>query len=248
MKSFIEIFVGTWIEKFVGIRNGIEILNGKASLRTLAICGFAWSSLALASPVPSAGNAEKALTPEQHQVQVQKLADTYFARTYLKSLAKKKLADSSFSGHESRVDGREECRPEGRQSCIDAACARLPSYACDDISEIQQIGRACAGNFDGECVTAMCQRLPSYGCDDMSEVSTVAQSCRGNYGGDCVNAVCSHMASYACDDISELQQAASMCQHVDGSCINDVCSRMASYQCDDMQELRQVAQACGGTR
>lgn len=105
------------------------------------------------------------------------------------------------------------CTPTG-SSCVDAACAHMPSYNCDDMSEIRDIARACTGNYDGTCVDAACSHMPSYNCDDRSEVTAIAQACSGLTNGNCVNDVCNRMPSYNCDDKYEIIDVINICKGI----------------------------------
>lgn len=173
------------------------------------------------------------------------------------SIAKEYLAERSQKIRSSNYDGllhkissiyhdpncRDDRDPGG---CVDAACARMDSYDCDDMDEIKEIAKSCAGNRGGACLEATCARMDSYDCDDMDELKEVAESCRGSWDGKCLNEVCSRMDSYDCDDMHELTAVSKACRGVDASCIDSVCSRMDSYDCDDLHELVEVAKSCGG--
>jgi hypothetical protein len=129
-------------------------------------------------------------------------------------------------------------------ACVDAYCAHLSSYYCDDQSELTEVAAKCKGNIGGGCINAYCGHLSSYYCDDKSELDDVAATCKGNLGGGCINAVCSRLSSYYCDDKSELDDIAGVCKGIDGSCIDSVCSKLSSYYCDDLSELKNIAQNC----
>lgn len=199
---------------------------------SLLVSNFSWS--ATTSLVSQKGTSAKtaskvkALAEEYYTVQAQGLLGSLFA--------------PSIVAHEDRCQPR---RPDN--SCVDAVCARMPSYNCDDISEIREVAKVCANQIDGRCIEAACKRMPSFNCDDLSEIKQVAQSCEGQYDHRCVDAVCGRMASYNCDDISELRQVGDACRGFHNvGCLDSVCNKMASYSCDDLSELQQVIKTCKG--
>ncbi|MGZ5278698.1 MAG: hypothetical protein ACXWC9_02075, partial [Pseudobdellovibrionaceae bacterium] len=158
--------------------------------KMIAIC-----CLCLSLPLVSfAVEKQKSLSPQVISQMKTLASDFYLNKTLQKTLGFDKL----------RHPGNPNCEPQTSVgSCVDAACKHLPTYQCDDLSEIREISTACANNYDGSCVDASCSRLPSYQCDDRSEVIEIAKSCSGS-NGTCVTAACSHMPSYQCDDRSEI--------------------------------------------
>jgi hypothetical protein len=194
------------------------------------------SSLALASV--SCGEA-KQITPSSPG-KLQKLVADYYAAKANSSLALKTDLNT--------LHPDDRCRHhEPELPCVDAVCKHLPSYSCDDMSEIRAVTQVCSSQENGLCIEAACNRLPSYSCDDLSEIKQVAQACEGQYNNRCLDAVCSHMSSYSCDDISEIKQVGQACAGFnDASCVNSVCSRLSQHECDDLSELKQVIKTCKG--
>lgn len=131
-------------------------------------------------------------------------------------------------------------------SCSEAACQFLGSMGCNEISEIEQVGRACRGNVNGRCISSTCARLGSMGCNEMSEIEQVATVCRGNFGGRCMDTVCNLLGSMGCNEISEIQRAGVACKGVKASCIEDVCRRLGSMGCNEISEIERVASSCRG--
>jgi hypothetical protein len=131
-------------------------------------------------------------------------------------------------------------------SCVDVSCQFLGSFGCDDVSEVERVGRACRGNFDGECVNSTCTHLGSFGCDDIGEIERVTALCRGNYGGKCVDVACQHLGRFGCDEISEIERVNGACQGVKASCLESVCQKLGTFGCDDISEIERVASSCRG--
>ncbi|MCC7403209.1 MAG: hypothetical protein IT288_02320 [Bdellovibrionales bacterium] len=102
------------------------------------------------------------------------------------------------------------CPPLG-PSCTEVACSTLGTFGCDEVKEVETIGRACRGNFDGTCLRAACTRLGTFGCDGMPEVERVARACVGNYGDECVNTVCNRLGSFGCDELPEIEKVLQSC-------------------------------------
>ncbi|MCB9073758.1 MAG: hypothetical protein H6623_09060 [Bdellovibrionaceae bacterium] len=137
------------------------------------------------------------------------------------------------------------CTGDG-SNCIDAACGFLPSYSCDEISEVQEVGKACLGQTDGSCIKTACSKLPSYACDEISEIKAVGMACKGNFSGDCIEEACNKLPSYSCDEITELKAIGQACEGVTSGCIESVCKKLSSYQCDEISEIKEIAKACKG--
>jgi len=131
-------------------------------------------------------------------------------------------------------------------SCVDVACDLLGRFGCDDLSQVESVGRACRGNYDGTCVKSSCAHLGRFGCDDLAEVTRVAVSCKGVYSTDCIDTVCGLVGRFGCDDLVELERAGTMCRGADSSCIKSVCARLGRFGCDDLAEVERVAASCGG--
>jgi hypothetical protein len=138
---------------------------------------------------------------------------------------------------------RRRCRPD-KVSCIKAVCDKMPSYNCDDASELERVTEICRGS-NGNCINESCSKMPSYNCDDLHEIETIARACQG-VGHGCLNSVCSKMPSYNCDDRHEVEAVAKACRGSSGECVDAICARMPSYNCDDLSELTQIAKQCSG--
>lgn len=172
----------------------------------------------------------------------QKLVQDYYAK---KALMKSPLIlalSSRKANHEILAD---HCSEPGKVgACVDAVCAKLPAYECNDKSEIEVIAGVCANNIDGGCVNAVCGKLPSYDCNDLSELKEVAGMCN-LVSGQCVEAVCSRLPSFDCNDMSELKEIARMCRGLlDGECVNSVCAKLPVHDCNDLSELEEIANMC----
>jgi hypothetical protein len=105
----------------------------------------------------------------------------------------------------------DECQPK-KGTCIAAACAKMPSYYCDEKSELKDIALACS-NVDGRCLENVCKRMLSYYCDEPAEVKAIALACKGLLDSECIDVVCSKMPSYYCDEFNELKEIVDMCKN-----------------------------------
>lgn len=145
----------------------------------------------------------------------------------------------------------QECQPSpypnpNGPSCADVACQYLGSFGCDDISQIEKVGAACRGNYDGTCLDTFCKKMGSFGCDEIREVERVAAACRGNYSNECAEVVCGKMGSFGCDELSEVERVATACRAVDAQCVESVCSRLGTFGCDELAEIERVTASCRG--
>lgn len=141
----------------------------------------------------------------QKAFSVNELVDQFYAKKTALQNAKK-----LFAGQMNHRPPMDDCHPQG-PSCLDAACARLGAFGCDDINEVQDVGRACRGNYDGTCLNAVCDKLGAFGCDDHPEIQAVARACVGNYDVDCFNSVCARLGDFGCDDLSEAVEVLRTC-------------------------------------
>jgi hypothetical protein len=140
-----------------------------------------------------------------------------------------------------------DCDHDGGQpACVDVVCSRLGQFGCDDMSEVERVGRICRGNINGGCVDAVCDKLGQFGCDDFSEVERVTTMCRGHYNGRCIDVACDHLGHFGCDDISEVTRVGQACRAVDGDCMESVCQKLGTFGCDDISEIERVAASCRG--
>ncbi len=150
-----------------------------------------------------------------------------------------------------RPDDRrdDDCdRPRDTQACVDAACAKLGTWGCDEQSEVTEVLRACRGNRDGACLTVVCAKLGNWGCDELSEIKQVAAACQNNDGGRCIEVACGKLGNWGCDELGEVTKVSAACagQWDDGACVESVCARLGTWGCDEMSEILQVLNECGG--
>lgn len=141
----------------------------------------------------------------EQSVSINKLVDQFYAA---------KAAKSSVLNHVTKPQGEQfnNCPPNPvGPSCADTVCKKLGYYGCDQIDEIEIVGRDCRGNYDGRCVTAVCEKLGYYGCDQISETSRVSRACVGNYSTDCFHSVCEKLGFYGCDQIDEVERVLRSC-------------------------------------
>lgn len=141
------------------------------------------------------------------------------------------------------------CEQEQQQegaSCVDVSCQFLGRFGCDDVSEVERVGRACRGNYDGGCVNSTCNHLGRFGCDDIGEIERVANLCRGNHGGECVDVACQQLGRFGCDDLAEIERVNGACRGVKASCLESVCQKLGSFGCDEISEVERVANSCRG--
>jgi hypothetical protein len=128
-----------------------------------------------------------------------------------KSLSVHKLVDQYYLKKDQRHYTPMNCPPNNRQSCVDAACDQLGSFGCNEITEIQEVGKACRGNYDGHCLKVICERLGPFDCNELSEIQKVARACVGNYDTSCLDSVCERLGPFGCDEISEVQEVLKTC-------------------------------------
>lgn len=145
----------------------------------------------------------KTFATDQKTFSVNELVDQFYAKKDAVQNAQK-----LFAGKLNRPP--HNCYPDG-PSCVDAACARLGAFGCDDISEVQAVARVCRGNHNGNCLNAVCDKLGAFGCDDPNEIQAVARACVGNYDTDCFNSVCARLGSFGCDDLDEAVEVLRTC-------------------------------------
>ena len=106
------------------------------------------------------------------------------------------------------------CPPNGPgngSKCADVACEKLGHFGCDDFSEIEDVNRACRGNFDSACLESACTKLGRFGCDEMKEIQAVARACVGNYDTSCFDSVCSRLGHFGCDEVTEVEKVLRSC-------------------------------------
>lgn len=130
--------------------------------------------------------------------------------------------------------------------CVDVACDLLGRYGCDELSQVEGVGRACRGNYDGTCLKSSCGFLGRFGCDELIEVTRVATSCQGVYSMDCINTACGLLGRFGCDELIEVERVGKSCRGSDAQCIQSVCARLGRYGCDELVEVERVAASCAG--
>lgn len=101
------------------------------------------------------------------------------------------------------------CRPN--TSCLKVACSTLDRFECDDASEVEEINRACRGNFGGECILVAKKYLDRFELDDRAEMIQLLGSCRGLFDLDCVEYSCQRVGRFGCDDLEEVMKINMMC-------------------------------------
>ena len=164
---------------------------------------------------------------------------------------KESYVESTLLASEPSFQHRRRCRDDDngdgdRLSCIDAACARMPSSQCNEHSDIEVVGRICRG-VEAECLKKVCDRMPSSKCNEHSDLQRVGDSCRRIDEHECIEAACDRMPSSQCNEHSDIEQVAAICENgVEAACINAVCDRLPSSQCNEHSDLLRVARGCRG--
>lgn len=135
-------------------------------------------------------------TPNLNQI-----FEEYFQLTKFQSIENK---------HLTRAD-RDRCRPPSGRGCFKTACSNLGAFECDDDNEIDQLLRACRGNYDGDCITKSITFMHKFEYDDLEEMVTLANSCRGVFDLECVDFMCERLGSFGCDDLEEIASVNKKC-------------------------------------
>lgn len=143
----------------------------------------------------------------------------------------------------------DQCYPiPDRGSCVKEFCSRMPSWGCDDAEEIQNVTRACSGNYGNKCLANACNKLPTFQRDDFNELSEIAGACRNVFGSECFDFIASKVPSYQVDDRQEVVSVLNQCRSVSAEimeCTKYTCGRLASYACDEVVEIGSVMRNCG---
>lgn len=204
------------------------------------------SSGALAA---SAASGPRTMSP----IEIKAAVNAYLLGTVVQTAqgpVQSKLPASTLrDGIQPRDRRDDDCnRPHDPQACVDAACAKLGSWGCDEQSEVTEVLRACRGNRDASCLNTVCGKLGSWGCDELSEIKQVAAACQNNDGSRCIEVACAKLGSWGCDELSEVTKVSAACagQYDDGACLTSVCARLGSWGCDEMTEILQVLNECSG--
>lgn len=137
--------------------------------------------------------------------------------------------------------------PDDTSSCIKSVCARMPSYKCDDINELQDVAKVCKNNFNGQCVDFSCNKLASFNCDDLPEVGLIASSCQQVYGNSCQALFISKLSSFEYDSVDEWVSINTSCRFATSDavkCVEYTCSRISGHKCDDLDEVRGILNSC----
>lgn len=144
----------------------------------------------------------------------------------------------------------DRCLPsEDTSSCIKSVCSYMPSYKCDEVSELQEIAKVCKDNFNGQCVSYSCSKMAGYKCDDLPEISLIASSCQHVYGSACQNIFTSRLPTYLYDDTEEWVLINTSCRFATADavkCAEFSCSKLPAYRCDEAQEVRDILNSCIG--
>ncbi len=101
------------------------------------------------------------------------------------------------------------CRPSN--DCLKVACANVGRFECDDAHEIDQISRACRGNWGGECVLTAKKYLGRFEVDRLEDMVSLLESCKGVYNLDCVDYTCQRVGRFGCDTLEEIAKINQMC-------------------------------------
>lgn len=143
----------------------------------------------------------------------------------------------------------EQCNPRPDQgSCLKEFCSRMSTWECDDPTEIQNVTRACSGNFGNACLARACDQLPSFQRDDFDELSEITTACRNVYGFECFNFYAGKVDRYEMDDRAEVIEVINQCKGVSRTvldCAQFTCTRAGSFKCDDVEEVTEILKACG---
>jgi len=128
----------------------------------------------------------------------------------------------------------DSCKPK-TGACVATACE---IYRCSFQSELEEIARACVGNYDGSCVKAACKYTS---CDFRSNILDVIQTCRGNLSGECLEYACSKAG---CNSKSDLQNYVQSCKNVDVECVKILCDK--GNGCGLRSQMIRAIDACAG--
>jgi hypothetical protein len=126
------------------------------------------------------------------------------------------------------------CQPRTGE-CVAAACE---IYRCSFQSELEEIARACVGNYDGSCVKTSCKYTS---CSSRSNLIDVIQTCRGNFNGDCLEYACNEAG---CNSKSDLQNYAQSCKNTDLECVKILCTKGSG--CSFRTQMLRAIDACAG--
>lgn len=143
----------------------------------------------------------------------------------------------------------EQCNPRPDQgSCVKEFCSRMSTWECDDPAEVQNVTRACSGNFGNACLARACDQLPSFQRDDFDELSEITTACRNVYGFECFNFYVSKVTRFELDDRNEVIGVINQCKGVSRNvldCAQWTCNRAGSFKCDSVEEINEMLKACG---
>jgi hypothetical protein len=177
---------------------------------------------------------EKNRTQADVESLIQQVTDQFHVSQLLNSTSK------SFSGER-------RCR-EPLDSCEKVVCDTLPSYLCDDVSDIRGVAQVCSVVRDSGCISEVIKKLPSYLHDDLSDMKDISKVCT-DIPRTAISLTCSHFASYLCDDISDLEAIAKLFRGKRRQmvkCVKFACGKLPSYLCDDVSDIKQVVASCEG--
>ncbi len=142
----------------------------------------------------------------------------------------------------------DRCLPtDDTSSCIKSVCSRMPSYKCDDLSELQNVAKVCKNNFNGQCVDFSCGKMAGFKCDEIEEIGLIASSCQFVYGNACQYLYTSRIPNFKADDVDEWVAINSSCRMASADavkCAEFTCSKLGTFKCDDPEEIRDVLSAC----
>lgn len=102
------------------------------------------------------------------------------------------------------------CLPDNG-SCFVTACQSVDRFECDDQDEMNNLRRACRGNWGDTCLKVSISFLDRFEYDDNEEMAQVANSCRGVYDHECIRFTCDRVGRFGCDDLEEIVAVNAAC-------------------------------------
>jgi len=142
-----------------------------------------------------------------------------------------------------------QCYPgPERGSCLKEFCSRLSTFGCDETIEIQNVTRACSGNYGSECLARGCRNLSSFQCDEFIELAEITNACRNVYDSKCFDFFASKIPEFQLDERIEVVQVITQCKNVSPDvleCTKYTCSRLSPFACDEAHEISNILKSCG---
>ena len=142
-----------------------------------------------------------------------------------------------------------QCYPRpDRGSCVKEFCSRLSTFGCDETIEIQNVTRACSGNYGSECLDRGCRNLSPFQCDEFNELAEITNACRNVYDSKCFDFFASKIPEFQMDERMEVIQVINQCKNVSPDvleCTKYTCSRVSPFACDEAHEISNILKSCG---